>query len=529
VHDRLDDADTRHLLALRSMLVDAVHWAHTASPLQRSTATVLLDGVSERALHLVAVDRGLQIPRNNFDGLLALVVADIAPAWRPSRLPDVRQLHRARNSAQHEGLAPDRDQLAPWAAAVGAFVRSLVEGQFDVDLDRVALTDPVVDDQLRGELEDAAQALAEQRPADSVRASRYAIEKADEVWQRLHGSHGTRVGRSLGSMLGAAGGNDPLDGALRALEREQRLETFAESPAEAVWFAGLSRERPEHLDIDDAERALAFATSWVLAFEAAKESWTPDRRARADRRARLVRAGDGPAYIDSVTQAEASGGGAVVAVRVADVPDEDFEGWAHTVDALLREAAVTGRPRWQLRGDGIAQIRLDEASLLEEQIEVLASALARAEDRLQEDRRSDAMAEQARADAAEAYTAELAALGALPSWVLTVRREAMSLHGPAVVFSMEPVLGPVAASPDANSLADLIRADGRVEACFGQGPGTWAIQPVLEPADLHDLLWSAHPTVQALAGQRFSRDEELRRMAVALSQRAETAIRARRP
>ena len=40
-----------------------------------------------------------------------------------------------------------------------------------------------------------------------------------------------------------------------------------------------------------------------------------------------------------------------------------------------------------------------------------------------------------------------------------VRREAMTPHGPAVVFSMEPVLGPAAASPAANSLAELIRAE----------------------------------------------------------------------
>lgn len=131
MHDPLDDADTRHLLALRSMLVDAVHRAHTASPLQRSTATVLLDGVSERALHLIAVERGLQIPRNNVDALLALVPADMAPAWRPPRLPDVCQLHRGvlgRGCASGEAVGPGTLDETPGHAAARVRRREAASG-----------------------------------------------------------------------------------------------------------------------------------------------------------------------------------------------------------------------------------------------------------------------------------------------------------------------------------------------------------------------------------------------------------------
>lgn len=519
--DRLDEADARHLLVLRSMLLDAVRYAHAATPLQRATATVLLDGVCERALHFIAATRGVDIPRNNYELLLERVIQDLKPRWKPARLPDVRQLHRARNSAQHEGLPPDREQLGPWASAVGGFIRSLVQAQFEVDLDRVALTDAVVDNDLRVELEDAARAIAERRPDDSVRSSRNAVDQADEAWRKLHSR------RTVSDMLAfrpiGGGSRDPIEGSLRRVERRQRLETFAASPAEAAWFDQLAHERAGHLDLDDAERAFAFGVAWVLAFETAQATWTPDRRARADRNARLLRSGSGPAFVKSVTNVDAAAADASVYVTIADVPNEDFDAWLLTVTRLLRESAGSGPERWQLYDDGTARLRISDLSVLEDEIDRLAEALAGADARLRADHQKDAAAQHAANRRAEQFSSGLDAIGPLPTWVERASREEQHHRGPAIVLHFAPD------TAGQSAVADALRADARVHECSGFHASSWTIRPILEPTELFSLLWSVDPVAQEAKEERVRREDERRRLLAELAQRAERAVKDRRP
>ena len=58
---------------------------------------------------------------------------------------DVRRRHRARNSAQHEGLGADCEDLAAWAAATGSIVASLARAVFGVELSAARLSAAVAD------------------------------------------------------------------------------------------------------------------------------------------------------------------------------------------------------------------------------------------------------------------------------------------------------------------------------------------------------------------------------------------------
>ncbi|WP_448060430.1 hypothetical protein [Cellulomonas hominis] len=503
------------------MLTDAVQLAHTASPLQRSTAVVLLDGVVERTLHLVAVDRALQPPRNaDFFALLELVRADLSGAWQPHALPDVRQLHRARNSAQHEGLAPDRDQLAPWASAAGAFVRGLVEASFNMDLDRVALTDAIRDDDLRTGLEGAAAAIEDRLPGQSVLASGEVLTQADAQWRRLRWApHTVTSQQSEGVSRGLAD-------ALARLERQQRLAIFAQSSSEVDWFTGLAAERPEDVDLDDAERALAFVVSWVLAFEAAKETWTPNRRARADQSARLVRTGDGPAYIESVVQAEVRGEGALVRVRLAAVPGDGFDEWAGSIRQLLREVTPDRPPAWQLFADGTAQIRLFDADQLEEQIALLASVLGRAETAMGERLCTREEAERDRAAFVAEYATAFGMLGDVPDWITGVEYTFTRWSGTAVAFQLAQGLrhlGTPGATPRAD-ISSKINGSENVDRCYSVGRGRYEVQPALEPAAMFALLWSVDSAVQELIARHVEREQELAAASASLRERADGAV-----
>ena len=515
--DRLSDADVRHLLGLRSMLSDALRYSSHASPLQRTTATVLLDGIVERALHLVAVSRAVKIPvKADFNTLVDVVRREMGSEWVPSHLPDVRQLHMARNAAQHEGLAPDRDQLTPWANAVVAFLHGLIEARFGVDLDRVALWDCVVEEGLRAGLREAARALEAGDASGSVQASRATISDADAQWQRLHGMRQPSGSSRIGTMFDM-GGNNPIDAALAELAHEARLSTFAENPSEVAWFFGLARERPQDLDLDDAERAYAFAVSWVLGFEAARAVWTPDRRARSDRAARLVREADEPAAIDSVLVAQPSAQGAGLVVRLRGVPGDDYEAWVYTLNVLLHARAQDARRGWHVRADGTARISLADVADLEKELRGLSSALVEADQKLHADRRQDAERQIALDARIREYNRAVAEQGALPDWVAAVEYRPEAGRGPGIVVILTETAPREADSfvRDAVRPGDLIRF----------APRSFRLEPGCDAPDLVAALWAADPYVQLRVDEQSQLDAYVDPAKADLLLRAQIAVR----
>lgn len=94
---RLANHEVQQLLALRLAVERARRDARRAGRYQRGSAIVALDSNVERACALVAVARGLSVPSNGkLDDLISQVKQSLGPDWRPTVLPDIKQLRRAR-------------------------------------------------------------------------------------------------------------------------------------------------------------------------------------------------------------------------------------------------------------------------------------------------------------------------------------------------------------------------------------------------------------------------------------------------
>ena len=128
--DALTPHEVEQLVSLRLALENALLQCNRATKYRRGTALVALDTVVERASAIVAVTSGVPVPKSgNLDDLISKLKESLGERWVPGVLPDIRQLRRPRNAAQHEGLEPDREQIPSWASAVAVYVTTLIDTQ----------------------------------------------------------------------------------------------------------------------------------------------------------------------------------------------------------------------------------------------------------------------------------------------------------------------------------------------------------------------------------------------------------------
>ena len=167
------DAQTvRDLVALRLMLESAIARARTAGRYSRGGAVVSLDATVERASYLVAAHRGIEVgTRDTLSTLYSKLVQNFDGAWKSQEWPTIRSLHLERNTVQHHGREPDRDQLPLWVTVVGSYVSSLIQAEYGQDISRVMLSDAVDDPQLAASLREADEALVAGDVAKTVEAS----------------------------------------------------------------------------------------------------------------------------------------------------------------------------------------------------------------------------------------------------------------------------------------------------------------------------------------------------------------------
>lgn len=428
---QLASHDVEQLLIVRSMLNEARQYAATVTHLRRVTAMVLLDGVVERVTHLVAVTRGIDVKRDGLPELIGKVSTDLGAAWKHQGDAEVRQLHRARNGAQHEGVASDQKDIARWALGVNAYVRSLVEAQFGADLDQVSLLTLVNDPALRGILESAEQAMDDGDPGSCQTLCADAVNSAQRKWSSLH-SPPSRLGLDAWRrMVGAPtfGRSDEhvkaLGDDLADVHRLIDLTVFANDTAEARWFLAIGREPRDVLDADDARRALAFATNWVIGFEEAAASWVPDRVARSERARRLVRQSpQEPARVAEVVSVTPQSANVLnVVVRIAGVPEDAwFFPWSLTVTRQIDDARASADYfAWCLEDDGTAHVAVGAKVDVAKAVKSLKSALAEADRELAGMIATELARAARNRQSVVDFEAMVAAGKPLPDWVRSAR------------------------------------------------------------------------------------------------------------
>jgi hypothetical protein len=496
-----DAALLRHLLTLRFMLGDATRWATQAGPERLTTAVILLDGVVERAVNLAASE--LPGPVGSREDMLKVAgkVREARRDWKPPAWRDILDLHRARNSAQHAGQRPNADDIAPWTNAVGAFVRDVVSFHLGIDLDRVALTDAVRHRSLRRLLEGAAASLAAEEHARSVQQSVNATILALSGWT---GAQSMKVG--IQELFADPPGPS---GRLDALERRVALSTFAQDPAEVAWFSVVMLDTPANMDKDDAERALAFATSWILGYEATMRSWVSDREGRAQQQARRVRRDEAsPAYIADGRVA-LTGDALVATLTLGDVPAADrYDAWKIYVERIRDEAEDVPRSD-RVRDDGTVQLVARDLDELRERMVVLDSALKEADARQLADLAEDARRAGEDAERAAAYKDELEALGGMPEWIAAAE-PSLGEIGTTVTLTIAPGYDWLVAGSD--GLRSRLESDARVIRVSRRAGRQVDVTPRLRPADLLALLVEVDVDVQTQVRTEAERIEAIRRL-----------------
>lgn len=509
----------QQLVSLRLALEDALARARAASKYLRGPSIVALDASVERASTLVAITRGVPVPTNaKLDDLISRLVQDFGQDWKPTVLPDIKHLRRARNASQHEGLEPDREQVPLWASATETFVSSIILAQFNVVIQQVVLSDAIRDPKLREHLRLGEEARSAYEYQSSVFHSAEAFREALQRWKRLRYTSRNHHAPTHGEMLD----RESFEYLKVLLEDMQNLldtAAFAPDAAEAEWFMSTIDERGNVLNAEDAERALAFSFEWIVEYERAAESWVPNRRHRADVAARLVGSKEGTAYIESCLGVELLFSTVQAKFRIGDVPNEDrYPMWSQTVREIL--PAHKGSIYWTVGDDGtvtVSKLRA-EASDFSAQVEVLNDALKQANSLVEDKLRHAAAKVESFEQKKAAFAKSVSAIKeAFPSWVTEVawshdrfredRAEirltvADSVSG--LTFGDRPTSR---FQGDRRGLSDLILDHDSVEQCYATGAkNQLVIAPAPNPQDLLLILKS----VDGLVRKQLNLDQRRR-------------------
>lgn len=518
-----DPDAVRELVALRIMLEDACRRAATANRYSRGAAVVALDATVERGAYLVALRRNLHIsPKALLADIHSKLVEDLGPAWRTTVWDQVRNLHEARNGAQHKGLVPDREEIPGWISATRAYVHSLVQAEYSVDLDTVVLADAITDERLAGLIRMAGERLAAGDVPASVRASGEAFDAAVARWSSLHKRDRYRPASSFHPQLGFVG-EDEAGKAIAVLDQQTAEASFAASGAEHEWFRAARKEPKDLLDADDADRILAFVFSWIVSFEVAASEWIADRRHRADVAARRVRVGSESARIAGVGPVRQSTFGLTVRFQLDRVPDENaYDEWARALGRLLSSGDGC---RWWVAPDGTVELTtFDDVQPGDGHVNHLAQALTGVERAIQ----AEITERQRAAEDKEAQRAQHEAVldpvrDQLPDWVTSVTSPPPHMvdEGPGWIFTVANDVAklrfrladdPLGRSQD---LDGLIRELPQVSQCFGVSEGSM-ITPLLKATEVVEVFRAVDEQVrQAFAeAQAIQMDRQTRLHAV---------------
>lgn len=521
--------EAEQLVGLRLALDDAVSRVRRSSKYNRGALVVALDAVVERANYLIAVTRGITVKQNvAFEDLINQLKQHLGDSWSPGVLPDIRQMHRARNAAQHEGLGPDRDLLSPWAGACAKYVQTLVEAQFGVDIRRVTLSGAVEDKDLQFTLASAEIALEAGQISDAFDAAIRAYDSARRRWLSMQNNRSfARIASTQRSETAKR-----LDALISNLD----AQNFVHDVAEARWFAAARRDPSSTMTADDAERALAFSFEWIFEFERALSTWTPDRRRRANVAARRTRVKNGPARVDEVVNVQLEFNGYEARLRLTDVPDEtDFSEWATLLSGLLR--ADDGGRSWWVHDDGSVLLAFPDGDTdVPQALSLLETMLAESETKLSESRALKNAAEQERTSRRTQLEDETKSLE-LPSWICEVRWGPGLENGESGVWLLTMVPGlssldlddteTANQGPGRKGIRELLLEQNEVESCYWIGNGL-ALGPVSTSERLLAVLRTADGQVSAALQAKHAKEDSEREQIAQMSRDAHTWLSSRR-
>jgi hypothetical protein len=328
------------LVRLRLLTEDAVRRADDASEAGRHQALISLDGACEHALWLAARQAGIRLRGDQRAGVPALhrAVVEQRREWVLRGWSGVNQLHEARNTAQHAGVAPDREQFPGWRDAAVAFIDSLCREAFDTPLKDIVLASAVRDLELRAMLTEAEMSVASDTH-QSFAASTMAFTAARDRWREQRvAAVSAPIAGGFELILASEESQaiNELTGAVQSLENLLEMQPFAGDLSEYVWFRRALGERATagwEPTENDARRALIFVAGWVVRWEIFDLGYPDDEWAAHREGIEPPQHGDGTtvtingAQADLIPEATGQPARTVLYLQLANVPARGRPPW----------------------------------------------------------------------------------------------------------------------------------------------------------------------------------------------------------
>jgi hypothetical protein len=272
---RLNAADTDRLSRLRIMLAEAQSRIADQSALGQHLAIVGADGVGELAIGICANKRGVYRAFKPLPTTLSDLLEDLSANGAPGA-QGFRELHAARNQAQHQGILPAPDQLPRWIDETAALATFLVQRCFDVQLSSVGSAAAVTDERLARLLDEAEEAIESGDTTLAFKLSWQAIQNGLVVFRRHTGLGGESPLGTLGRQF-----DDfrAIEEKIASISHQLELSMFASEAGEWMWFEQRHGESANGLEpsVGEARRGFVFALGWVLRMESYVARHGPDR------------------------------------------------------------------------------------------------------------------------------------------------------------------------------------------------------------------------------------------------------------
>lgn len=271
----LNAAEAERLSRLRIMLAEAQSRIADQSALGQHLAIIGADGVGELAIGICAHKRGVYRAFKPLPTTLSALLENLSANDAPGA-QGFRELHAARNQAQHQGILPAPDQLPRWIDETAALSTFLVQRCFDVELSSVGSAAAITEERLASLLDEAEEAIENGNTTLAFRLSWQAIQDGLIVFRRHTGLGGESSRGTLGREF-----NDfrAIEDEIVSISRQLELSLFASEAGEWMWLEQRHGESANGLEpsVGEARRGFVFALGWVLRMESYVARHGPDR------------------------------------------------------------------------------------------------------------------------------------------------------------------------------------------------------------------------------------------------------------
>lgn len=285
----VDPAEADALIALRTLLEEAILRCADPSAVGRRIAVVLLDGAAEAAIGLCLAHFDVS-SADKLDGSHSKLVEQlrvVGTLGATERLPgwtDVSRLRRVRNNAQHHQVTPDHATLVAWTASVQRFVDAAVRCAFGLGLSQVTRSGAITDPELRAQFHAAELELTEGRTAGAIRSLTTVFRSARAKWEAEY-RDATRLSVPSRPRRDSIGVVDAIEAVTKPVEDLLSVAPFVLDLGEYVWWQSLSgatQYSGDSAEVSDTDvtRAFVFVFTWIIRWEAFSATYTRDRLGR---------------------------------------------------------------------------------------------------------------------------------------------------------------------------------------------------------------------------------------------------------